>query len=520
MKNLYLVQLPVMIVLLSGAPGMTHAQQTETVTILNEAEQPATGLAPEISSTAEQSQLSTDDITTGTAVDETSGTESVPEDTPTQTSQTITRYTELVYRLESESGAYNHELVEQLIGLGLAYSDAGNHAEALKVYERALHIQRVNQGLPNIEQIAVLERVIDAHTALNNYEELIDNYDYMLWVYKRNYGDNDVRLLPVLDRIANWHIDAFNHTYGPQSLGHLVIAANLFNESLETITLTRGEDHPDMIRPLYGIVNANFKLIEPFGYIEGIDMYIGGRAMPLLPDNFSRVNDDNYLRNSYIEQNYGGGHLARILDGEKDSASLVQNSYRSGRAALEKIIVIHEKNPDLSRKSHAYALAQLGDWFQRFTKRDASTRYYRQAYALLAEDTTNTTGLSELFGRPVSLDALNVPKMIEASQSTTASAAPVPETIESIDMTEKTDVILQQLAADELQDSNYVLVQFDVSASGLVRNLEFISSNPEDDSRLRRMARERINITPFRPRLENGQPIGTEDVKMVYTFQE
>ena len=87
-------------------------------------------------------------------------------------------------------------------------------------------------------------------------------------------------------------------------------------------------------------------------------------------------------------------------------------------------------------------------------------------------------------------------------------------------MSEKTNIDLQELATTELQDAAYVVVQFDVTSSGIVRNLEFIMTNPEDDSRLRRMARERINITPFRPRLENGQPIATEDVKMVYTFQE
>jgi hypothetical protein len=140
---------------------------------------------------------------------------------------------------------------------------------------------------------------------------------------------------------------------------------------------------------------------------------------------------------------------------------------------------------------------------------------------LLAGAGAETADLNELFGRPVSLDALNVPRMIAAGLADKpVNSTPASTPIEGIDMSGKTDADLQELATTELEDTAYVVVQFDVSASGNVRNLEFIGSNPADDARIRRMARERINITPFRPRLENGQPIGTEDVKMVYTFEQ
>ncbi len=508
MKNLYPLQLLILLPLVAGAPLIVTAQQTDLAPLTSPTDEPAP-------SSGETATESGDDMADPASVADTPASEIDP-----QIEQTIKLYASEVQHLESESGAYNNDLVEQLIGLGLAYSDAEKHAEALKVYQRALHINRVNHGLHSLEQIPILERVIEANTALNDYNQLNNNYSYMLWVYKRNFPENDLRMLPVLDRIAEWHLDAFNKTLMPESLGHLVVAANLYNESLEIIKLVKGDDHPDMIRLLYGIVNANFKLIEPYGYIEGIDMIIGASGMLLLPSNFTQNGSNDEFRSTFLQQNYGGDYLARVLDVEKDSLSLIQNSYRSGRAALEKIVDIHVKHPDLTRRSYAYALTQTGDWFQRFSKRDASTHYYQEAYTLLTGAGAESTELDELFGKPISLDALNVPRMMAASLSTPSLDTDPSRAIEGIDMSEKTDIDLQELVTAELEDTAYVVVQFDVTSSGIVRNLEFIMTNPEDDSRLRRMARERINITPFRPRLENGQPIATEDVKMVYTFQE
>ena len=101
--------------------------------------------------------------------------------------ESITRYSERVQQLEAENGAYNHELVEELIGLGQAYYNMGNYTEALGLYNRALHINRVNEGLHNINQLPIVELIIEANTALKDYKKLSDNFGYLLWVYNRNF---------------------------------------------------------------------------------------------------------------------------------------------------------------------------------------------------------------------------------------------------------------------------------------------------------------------------------------------
>jgi len=428
---------------------------------------------------------------------------------------TIKQYAQTVTQLEIDNGAYNNDLSEALIGLGLAQSTAGNHKDALDVYTRALHINRVNEGLQNINQIPILDLVIEANTALGDYKSLADNYSYLLWVYERNYKNDAPELVPQLQRIAKWHLAAYEVTSPPDSVGHLIVATNLFTKALDIIESTEGYHAPGLINPLYGIVNANFKLVEPFGFIENIDYFTSGRASPLLPSNFNRVNDpfgDRTLaRNDFSALNYNQEHLSRILQDQKNTASLIQNSYKSGRNALERIVDIHTSNPGLPKLSHAFALTHLGDWFLRFYKSSSAMANYIQAYQILKDEGYDVEGKGGFFSYPRSLDTFKPPQidsgLNKSGESTTAGLAGQSESDTG-------------LTADEHKDeSKFVLVEFNVTANGSVRNLDIIDSNPTDNIRFQRMARDKIITTPFRPRLENGKPTMTENVKMLYRFE-
>ena len=431
-----------------------------------------------------------------------------PEEIEIQT--TIFRYADNVLQLEMENGAYNNELVEELIGLGQAYSNFGTHEEALKVYTRALHINRVNEGLHNINQLPILELIIKTNTEMNSFEELNKNYGYLLWVYDRNYAKDDMHLVPAFTRAANWHMDAYDITEPPDSIRHLIMATNFFSKAVDVVETAKGPDSRELINPLYGIVNANFKLVEPFGFIPNIDTFISGKLYPLLPSNFDIESDRGIEnRNRYTALKYSTNHLSRIVQDQKYAFSLIQNSYRSGRNALERILEIHEKNPDLPEMSHAYAHTHMGDWYLRFYKRSYAMSNYKMAYQLVLGTGYSDEALMSLFGRPRSLGTFEEIPEFDFETYKVASA----EVLSEHEQEEKLADII-----NNLQDTKFVLVDFKVTKYGAVRNLNIIASNPSDSVRFRRMARNTINSTPFRPRLENGQPIVTENVKMLYRF--
>lgn len=61
-----------------------------------------------------------------------------------------------------------------------------------------------------------------------------------------------------------------------------------------------------------------------------------------------------------------------------------------------------------------------------------------------------------------------------------------------------------------------VTLAFGVSASGKVRDIERLDDNEKDEAQANRLIRQ-LRKTPFRPRIEAGQPVETE--KLVKAFQ-
>jgi tetratricopeptide (TPR) repeat protein len=424
--------------------------------------------------------------------------------------ESITRYMERVQELESDNGAYNNDLVEELIGLGKAYYGMGNYQEALGLYNRALHINRVNEGLYNINQLSIIEMIIEANTALKDYQNLSDNFGYLLWVYNRNFENNDLELVPAYMRAADWHINAYDMSDHTESIRHLIMAANFYSKAVDIVENAKGLEDPELIDPLYGIVNANFKLVEPLGFVADIDAFISGKLHPLIPSNFnSEFDNNNYPRNPYNALDYNREHLSRLLSDQKFAFSLIQNAYKSGRNALIRIIEIHNKNPELPELSHAYAHTHMADWYLRFYKRSYAMQHYQQAYQILSQTDFYEETKKELFGRPRSLGNFEPPVEFEADRI---------RVISSEDVTDEAEPEIPQQDISNGEDK-YVVVEFDVTRYGVVRDLRIIESYPSDSVRFRRMARNTVNATPFRPRLNNGQPITTENVKMIYRFQ-
>jgi tetratricopeptide (TPR) repeat protein len=424
--------------------------------------------------------------------------------------ESISRYSERVLQLEVENGVYNYELVEELVGLGQAYSSMGNYPEALALYNRALHINRVNEGLHNINQLPIVELIIEVNTAIKDYKNLSDNFGYLLWVYSRNFENNDLELVPAYMRAADWHIKAYEMAEHPESLRHLIMSANFYSKAVDIVEKAKGSDDPELIDPLYGIVNANFKLVEPYGFVADIDTFISGKLNPLIPSNFNSEFDTNdFSRNPYTALDYNREHLSRLIQDQKYSFSLIQNAYKSGRNALIRIIEIHKKNPELPELSHAYAHTHTADWYLRFYKRSLAMEHYQQAYQILSQTDFYEDTKKELFSRPRSLGNFQPPIEFEIERIRVLSAEEV---------TDEQDARIPDENASNDQDK-YVLVEFDVTRYGAVRDLRILESNPKNNVRFRRMARNTINSTPFRPRLDNGQPINTENVKMIYRFQ-
>lgn len=410
----------------------------------------------------------------------------------------ISLYAEQVQQLERENGAYNYELVEGLSSLGRAYGNAGNLPEALKTYERALHINRINEGLHSLDQLPILELIIETNTALKNYAELSENYDYMLWLYSRSHGGNyDPAMVPIIERVANWHLHAYDMTEPPESVRHLIIASNLFRKAYVLLESISGTNDPRLIDPLYGIFNANIKLVERFGFLSSLrvrELYYSLGGMP------------EYLRNVfYIPKEFSRDDLNDFVKSEAYTLSALQTSFGIGRDVLLEIILTYEIHPELPRLDYASALLHLADWHVKFEQRNRAFAIYNKAYQVLSEISHNdyTSSVDDSISDPHPSDSI-----VLGPRGVTSAT----------DLANKSDLEIENYIANDLKDQTFVAVEFDISAAGIVNNFDIIQSNP-DDIRFRSAVKRKFQALPFRPKIENGQPTWTENVKMLYTFQ-
>lgn len=151
------------------------------------------------------------------------------------------QYAKEIQRLESDHGAYDDSLAEQLLGLGIAHQNDGNHEEALEVLERAWHIRRINQGLYNLNQLSIINLIIKSRVKARDWGGVADAYDYVHWIHKRNYDVNDPELLPILKRLRDWHISAYYLDTGRALTQHFYDADEIYRQGMRIVEQQNGD---------------------------------------------------------------------------------------------------------------------------------------------------------------------------------------------------------------------------------------------------------------------------------------
>lgn len=150
----------------------------------------------------------------------------------------------LIKTLEAEFGAYDSRLAEQLTSLGDSLKGNGEYSAAAEVFNRALHLTRVNYGLYHQSQEAIVDRLISVEIAQRNWAAVDDRYAYLELLYRRIYSMDDPRLEVGLGRVTDWHVTAFNVNIDEKDIEHLRQAHKLLKLRLGIAQRTLDNDHP------------------------------------------------------------------------------------------------------------------------------------------------------------------------------------------------------------------------------------------------------------------------------------
>ena len=151
-------------------------------------------------------------------------------------------------RTEIILGRYDIALVEPLVVLGDGLAGYGDYDNALNAYDRALHVTRVNAGLHDPRQVAVVYREANTHYAKGDIATANDRHEYAYHILERNFDQqaDEIALIPGTFVLADWYVKTYN-----------IFMARTFYERARVLAKTHyGVGHPLLIQALRGVANT------------------------------------------------------------------------------------------------------------------------------------------------------------------------------------------------------------------------------------------------------------------------
>ena len=372
--------------------------------------------------------------------------------------RSIEHYENEIVNIESQDGVYEGRIEEQLLSLGLAQQYMGKHEKAIKIYKRAIHLNRINEGLYSTSQIPIIKRLINSHMAMAQWSKVDERYQYLYWLSKQNYGEDDIRLLPTLNQLSKWHLQAYAMGIGKDSdtvTTHLVEAYGMFEKSVELLSNQYGPNDQRLIDDLNGLTLSNY-------------FFATFQKLPLEQHGSNVVSDIGMRRSTQMINQF------------------IANSFRRGKESLARVIDIHANDENATPWAVAKAKVKMADWLLMFNKRNSAIELYQEAYNSLTDEETQLER-SKMFVHPVALPHLD---MLENN------------TYSEVD----------ERQYDKQRD--YVLASFDVTPQGKTTNIEILESQPVDNTSVRSRVKKSLRLARFRPRFIEGEPVFSEKVTL------
>jgi hypothetical protein len=405
----------------------------------------------------------------------------------------IGEYEERLSDLELEGGAYEPALSQEYLSIGTLYQSNGEHDLALDYLAKALHINRVSQGLHNLEQEPILDEIIESHVALGDLKSADMQQEYLIYLKRKAHGNSSVELVPDLDRYAEWNIFAFDSrlsmdptlTYAAESS---FFTNNNVNNSIveKDFRIVKLINAQAIYHKIIKILLSNYGIHDP----RVLDM-----EKKLALTNYYYATSMNV--NSYACDINASANAFNSSKGAYDISRVSSTSMgnRYGRKALERRLEYMLEMEDVPAMDIAKAKQELGDWLLMFKKRMAALDLYVEAYAYAVAAEIPQEEMNALFSPD---HPATIPGFINYNY--TRAAWNIPD-----------DVALDY--------KGWVDLRFRLNRFGQAQNLEVLGrslslTEPIEDC----LTRHIRNFSSFRPRFNEGKLLVEDIVEARYYY--
>ena len=404
--------------------------------------------------------------------------------------RSIDAYLEAVTALEVESGPFSPDLIELLIDLGSQYQQAGEHEEAIEIFQRAEHISRVNNGLYHPDQYASIEKMVDSYMAMGDVESANDKQRYLVYLNRQHHGDTSTDALPYVVNLADTGMAQFNQA---MSMPRQPVFS--FSSGMGPGPSGRGPTPREMAFGSLYMAQQNYQraiatMLDNRQYFDPVLLDLEYRFLETLFLQAYRqaiLNDPDYYLS---ERSATTGSLLK-----KDYASrFASYNYNSGKNTFERILIYIRNNPEARVYQLINALMEYGDWCMLFGRTQSAMRKYREAYELVHEMGVEEASIEQLFrpAMPVHLPLITAK----------------PNTREKFGIHKEA----------ELEYEGFIDIAFTVSKYGKAKSFETLGTSGNVTRQIERRLVRYLRNSPFRPRLEADNRFESQRVEVRYYF--
>jgi tetratricopeptide (TPR) repeat protein len=158
----------------------------------------------------------------------------------------LTNYSASVFLIESTEGNISPRLVNPLLGLAATHNALGEFDRGLLVYQRALRINHVEQGLYNNDQMKIRDGLTESYVGLDEMEDAEDQQEVQELIVREKHADELEILMPAIVKLADW----YRRTNQPMK------EQQQYQRAINTVRQAEGDTIAQQIEALRGLAAA------------------------------------------------------------------------------------------------------------------------------------------------------------------------------------------------------------------------------------------------------------------------
>ncbi len=447
----------------------------------------------------------------------------------------ITAYRARIDDTRANASPYSAELREQYDALGTLLQQSGDHEEAIKAFESAMHIDRVNTGLYTLDQIPVVEKMIASHEALGHDTDVDDLHGYLFYIQQKSYADGDPRLLAAQEAWADWNVTSYLKERARDGASFRFDTGDGVRNNIDYVAVQDPRDGTFVyvpraqllteLNPLAGRSSFDPTFMQTYGvdaeriiddrlrtarkYYEDIvevtapdeDSAEAVPASDADPEDAYRVErklanvafaiKDQFARIDTVE---ALGSLYTRSPQNFRAPLAVTRGYQRNRDMLEASAQKLEQDPSATALQKAQAWIDFGDWHVAYDYAQRGEDAYRKAWELL-----RASGMDEAAIEQVFMPDLLVPAPGFATHRYSRE-------IYGID------------PAARLDYKGHMDLTLNVNRYGDVSGVRILSAVPEVSQGMRSELLDYLRSQKMRPAIVNGEVVKRDDVMLRYYY--